>query len=502
MTRRTTLARVAGEWFYVDYCRELSTKRLRLPVNAQMLVTFFGDKPGPDTPVAAESQPVMKPAPGLRADADQRKVRDYLQRLHVGLGHCGRAEFLQHLKDAGAASWLLRQAEQFSCPLCDSQRPPDAHVVVGSARPRSFNSILSIDTLDLTVERNSVQYRVFLLTAVDTATSFARVFHLASGDSAAAVKALEHGWVQPYGAPDYIFCDPDTIFRSDHFGRFLARHSVIQRLSAAQAPYQHGQIERFHRTLRLQTQKVFLEDRSSTPFEAAVAVVHARNELMRVDGVSPAVLVFGKLPKVPPNLAEADEDYQLLAERLHREDPLYETLMLRRVAARTAWVQSEVRDRTARISATRSRPYKGPYYKNQAVLVYRRRKGDAANPGHKGVWLGPGEVVAVESTSDKLVPRVIYVTLHGRLFLCSPEQLRPVSVKAEWVRTQLQKSESLQPDFADMRFARGTDVRAERPSSADWEAAHEEPASSLPLEELQAEAEYAGAAYSSAWYAS
>ncbi|OLP90011.1 Retrovirus-related Pol polyprotein from transposon TNT 1-94 [Symbiodinium microadriaticum] len=463
---------------------------VRLPVNCQLIVTFFGDRPAPDAPIAAETQPVIKPVPGVQSVTDQRKVREYLQRLHVGLGHCGRAEFLQHLKDAGAATWLLRQAERFTCPLCEAQRAPDAHAVIGSARPRSFNSVVSIDTLDLTLERDSVQHRVFLLTAVDTATSFARVFHLAAGDSATAVQQLEQGWFLPYGAPEYIYCDPDTIFRSDQFGQCLARHSVVQRLSAAQAPYQHGQIERLHRTLRMQAQKVFLEERSCSPFDAATAVIQARNELMRVEGVSPSVLVFGKLPKAPPGLAEADEDYQLLAERLHREDPLYETLMLRRVAARTAWVQSEVRDRTARISATRPRPYKGPYYKGQVVLVYRRRKGDAANPGHKGVWLGPGEVVAVESTSDKLVPRVIYVTVHGRLFLCSPEQLRPVSVKAEWVRTQLQQSQSLQPTFQDMRMARGTDVRAERPTSAEWEAVHEVPDTHVSVEDLKEEADY------------
>ena len=310
---------------------------------------------------------------------------------------------------------------------------------------------------------------MFLLTAIDTATSYARVFHLEAGDSATAVGQLEQGWILPYGAPDYVFCDPDTVFRSDTFGQFLTRNSVIQRLSAAQAPYQRGQVECLRRTLRLQVQKVFQEDQSCTPFEAAVAVVQARNDLMRVDGVSPAVLVFGKLPQAPPNFSESDEDYLLLAERLRREDPLCETLMLRRVAARTAWVQSEIRDRTARASATRPRPYKGPYYKGQAVLVYRRRKGDAANPGHKGVWLGPGVVVAVESTSDKLVPRVIYVTVHGKLFLCSPEQLRPISVKAERVRTQLQQSETLKPESADLRFSRGTDVRAERPTSAEWE---------------------------------
>ena len=133
----------------------------------------------------------------------------------------------------------------------------------------------------------------------------------------------------------------------------------------------------------------------------------------------------------------------------------------------------------------------GPYYKGQLVLVHRRKRGDASNPGRRGVWLGPGEVVAVESTSDKLVPRVVYVTVHGRLFLCSPEQLRPISLKASWVRTKLQEAGvSGQQTFKEMKHARGIDVRNERPSSAELETEHDKPDEDLVLEQLGPEADY------------
>ena len=492
--RRTTLARSGGDWYYVEFNKELSVskKKFRLPLNANAVVTFFGDAVSEEAPVPAEVQPREQPLPGApREFSDARKVHDYLNRLHVGLGHPGDAEFMQHLKDAGAAPWLLQQASRFRCAVCAAQKPPAAHSVVGGPKPRSFNSILSIDTLDLTLVRGSTQHRVFLLTAIDTATSFARVFLLPSGDAEAAIQSLKRGWIESYGAPEYIYADPDTIFRSENFAAFLTRYAIVERLSAAQAPFQHGQIERFHRTLRQQAQRVFESDSSCSAFEAAVEVTQARNELMRVEGVSPAVLVFGKLPKAPPSMAEGDEDFRLLAERLQRSDPLYEVMMLRRVAARTAWVQSEVRDRTSRVMSTRSRPYKGPYYPGQVVLVYRRRRGDAANPGRHGVWLGPGEVIAVESTNDRLVPRVVYVTVHGRLFLCSPEQLRPVSVRAEWVMKKLQE-DGLAPqrNSSDTRRARGVDVRNERPSSAELEQEYEVPEGSVVLEELKGEAEY------------
>ena len=494
-SRRTTLARGGGEWYYVEFNKELvhSRRKVRLPLNTNFIVTFFGDVPAPPQPaVPVETQPRERPLPGAPpAFSDAKQVHDYLSRLHVGLGHPGQAEFVQHLRDAGAAPWLLQQAMRFSCAVCQAQKPPAPHSVVGGPKPRSFNSILSIDTLDLTLIRDGVQHRVFLLTAVDTATSYARVFHLPTGDALAASESLKRGWLEAYGAPEYLYCDPDTIFRSETFAMFLTRHSIIERLSAAQAPFQHGQVERLHRTLRQLSQKVFQEDPTCTAYEAAVEVVSARNELMRVEGVSPAVLVFGKLPRAPPSFAEGDTDYRLLAERLQNSDPLYEVMMLRRVAARTAWVQSEVRDRTSRVMSTRSRPYKGPYYPGQVVLVYRRKRGDAANPGRHGVWLGPGEVIAVESTNDRLVPRVVYVTVHGRLFLCSPEQLRPVSLKAEWVMQRLQEDGlAVQRSFRDMRKARGIDVRNERPSSAELEEEHEQPVSAINVEELRSEAEY------------
>ena len=118
-TMRTTVVRVGGEWHYVDFCRQLAgcKRRLRLPLNASLVVTFFGDKPDDSQP-APEVQPVPKPVP--HEPSTQVQVHTYLQRLHVGLGHPGAAEFIQHLRDAGAAPWLIRQAEQFECAVCQS----------------------------------------------------------------------------------------------------------------------------------------------------------------------------------------------------------------------------------------------------------------------------------------------------------------------------------------------------------------------------------------------
>ena len=153
--------------------------------------------------------------------------------------------------------------------------------MIGAAKPRSFDSVSAFETLDLMLVRDSVQYRVFLLTDIENATNFARAFFF--------WRALTHMQLRRHSSgggymlmvhQSYICCDPDTIFRSETFAQFLTRHAVVERLSAAQAPFQHGQIERLHRTLRQQAQRVFEAERTCSPFEAAVSVIQTRNDLM------------------------------------------------------------------------------------------------------------------------------------------------------------------------------------------------------------------------------
>ncbi|CAE7487604.1 unnamed protein product, partial [Symbiodinium necroappetens] len=101
--------------------------------------------------------------------------------------------------------------------------------------------------------------------------------------------------------------------------------------------------------------------------------------------------------QAPPTMAESDEDLELLSE-------------------------------TAKVQATRPRPYKGPYYRGQAVLVYR---------------------------------------------------------------TQLPLLENAaKPDFQESKTSRGTDIRSERPTSAELEASYDEPEGRVVIESLREEAEY------------
>ena len=44
-----------------------------------------------------------------------------------------------------------------------------------------------------------------------------------------------------------------------------------------------------------------------------------------------------------------------------------------------------------------------------------------------GVWYGPGKIIGCESSTNGVIPRVIWVAFNGFLYKCSPEGLRPMT---------------------------------------------------------------------------
>ena len=168
-------------------------------------------------------------------------------------------------------------------------------------RPRSFNTSITLDACDLTLTKHGKTYKLFLLVVIDSATSLARAFPLQHGTASDAAEALERGWFGPYGLPDVVFTDPDTMFRSSEFAKFLSQRMILLRLSAADAPWQHGQVENLNRMLEHRVQLIFEGgDDKLTPQDAVSSFMIARNELLDVDGVSPNMLAFGRNPRVLP----------------------------------------------------------------------------------------------------------------------------------------------------------------------------------------------------------
>ena len=162
--------------------------------------------------------------------------------------------------------------------------------------------------------------------------------------------------------------------------------------------------------------------------------------------------------------------------------------MSRRQIARQEWIKTETLEAQERVTAARPRPYKGPYLPGDWVLVYRRSKQrgqDKSHGGiHSGTWLGPAQVLAHEydslrHDSAKIVPRLVYVALHGRIFLCAPEQLRPIGRDAQFLRRQLETfqregkvdvvdDKELLSVLQTQRYINTLDISQELPEDSDF----------------------------------
>jgi hypothetical protein len=151
---QTTMIRSDGEWYYNSWTKPI-VKRERLGMQGSRIVTVFGDRPAQQTAPELEPQPnrLRRESAEPKPDAVPTNVRitRYLNRLHTSMGHCSNAELVQTMRDAGAANWLIRAAEQFSCSICNAHRPPATRRNVGQMKPRTFNHTVCLDTLDLSL---------------------------------------------------------------------------------------------------------------------------------------------------------------------------------------------------------------------------------------------------------------------------------------------------------------------------------------------------------------
>ena len=93
--------------------------------------------------------------------------------------------------------------------------------------------------------------------------------------------------------------------------------------------------------------------------------------------------------------------------------------------ASKAFIEEHARDTWRRAIAGRNRPMRGPYVQGQKVYMFRKQgKGMLAT--RHGAWIGPGRIIGTESSTNNVVPRLVWVSYNGYMYRCSPEGLRPL----------------------------------------------------------------------------
>ena len=100
--------------------------------------------------------------------------------------------------------------------------------------------MIGVDKKEFT---DSAGQRYFGLNVVDMATRFSLILFLANERSAETARAFREGWMSWAGAPDTVLADQGAEFRKD-FLVDMERFGIKLRLTATEAPWQHGVTER------------------------------------------------------------------------------------------------------------------------------------------------------------------------------------------------------------------------------------------------------------------
>ena len=374
----------------------------------------------------------------IPADANDRAVQHWLERFHVGCAHASPSEMAQAIKDGGGSRHLVCMALEFVCAQCDAEmKPCGRHRASLPLQARFFGAAVILDIADILLERAGAEaVKVHVLVMIDSYSSWAMARILEEFTTTACLEAVL-AWFSVFGGPRAVYHDNALNFTSVEWTDFMSRWGVLVATTAAQAPWQHGRIEKFIRRLRRKIRacwKSFSRWPTATPSEVIWYSVTCGNELTRTAaGVSPNILVTGAQPKwfIGDSL---EENLDLTIASSDPHGALQENL-LKRTMARTSWLRTETLHRMDR--AVLSRPGRARlFHPGQLVQFYREQMHQGGR--RVGVWKGPAVVIALESTSGSIVPRIVYVAYGGRPYLCSPVGVRPAHVDAVMARRTLQ----------------------------------------------------------------
>ena len=212
------------------------------------------------------------------------------------------------------------------------------------------------------------------------------------------------------GNPKKVYVDPAGEFRSEEWLSFL--QGVNAQLFVTTEPWQRGRIKRHGDVVN--ADQVISSEQS---FDA----------LVRHQGYAPEQIVLGKSVALPgSNTSDESTAAHLLSEGQDLESEQQRQRLELRCRARQAFLLADNAQSIRRPALRQSTPMRGPFLPNQWILYWVRKW----NPNRlaAGKWHGPAKVICQEGSS------VVWVSYGPKILRCSPEQLRPASLR-EWFQT-------------------------------------------------------------------
>ena len=340
-------------------------------------------------------------------------VKSALRRLHQNLGHPRQEDLLRHLRLAGCEPHILKAVKSMRCEICQSTKKPAISRPTTLPRLLDFNSCVGIDLFyvhDISDQRHT------FLSMVDWATAYHVVAKMDKEASEDVERAFNSSWINPFGAPYMVSLDLDPKIQSGT-SRLCDWHNIKVKDAAAQAHWQAGVTERQGGWFKGIWDRV-VQDLSLEADDVEIAgtlVCAAKNELRRRCGHSPTQWVFGKLPRLPPELGEPDDGDEVTWDLT--KDSKFQRMAAIRASARVAFHKAQGDDRLRRALLQRARTQQRDFDTGDPVHFWEQPK-----DRRRGRWVGPAVVVGRQGAN-------YWISRSGKCRLTAPEHLRASGVE-------------------------------------------------------------------------
>eukprot|EP00435_Cladocopium_sp_Y103_P065222 s43_g27.t1 len=390
------------------------------PDEEELRREIVGHDDDEDEPEMPDDEPSTK---------DEQKAVALVRRLHVNTSHASPEQLMRLANRCKASETIKKAIRSFKCPVCEELKPPSIHRKATIAHAESPNQVFGVDFVQVELKKEGADGKIYeikrnVLTCVCLATDFAQQIVVPPGRYGMS-KAFHDVWVRPYGVPKTVYMDPDHRNISHDFQQYLAHQNIQLLHAAAESHWQLGRVEISNRVLRNMAQKVWRTTHGRSPEEVIEMCGSVRNDYLRKCGFSPSQWFLGREPRHAASLADVDEQHNPVTQSQVLADPKFASLVMLREQACQAFLEEHAKEAWRRAISGRNRPMRGPYVQGQLVYMFRRRGRGQLSTRH-GVWLGPGRIVGTESSTNGVIPRLIWVSYNGFLYRCSPEGLRPL----------------------------------------------------------------------------
>ena len=374
--------------------------------------------------------------------------REVIIKCHRNLGHVSAERLKILMKQQGFRPEAIDAVDDFRCSTCLENQAPRISRPAAMKDSLDFNDRVSMDGVAWKNKDGNLFHFYHL---IDHGTSFHTAAIAPNRTTSSVIEFVGNFWISWAGAPAELLVDSAGEFNSHEIDVFCQGFNIRKSTTCPEAHWQNGRAERHGEIIQQMLNKYQEEIPINNYHDLQQALWHciqAKNACSLRRGFAPEVLVLGKHTRLPGSIC-GDEQVasHSLVESDIQQGQLFRENLARREAARKAFWSADNHSAIRRAILRRTRPSRGHYNPGEWIMMWKKTE----DP--KGKWIGPAKVITQEGS------QTVWCTLSGRLFRCSPEQVRPVSAfEARQIRpVEPQSEQSVLSQLQEVRAQHNTE---------------------------------------------